>query len=224
MVPNKISAIIVCSILLLSSVQFIAPVKAESTQINNLVSFTLYGWVWSPNYAAYGIGNITLTVTNGNITYSSDSPDNWNLYFQNSQLNITIQPGVIQTYAINLTGAKTGTFVQVGEVDYPTRSDFSGVWLDNNYIWVRGHINLALVEGDTSSSISTYYFIMRTRNVDIPVSTSSDGFSANVESIINNVFRIIEEINKQMYQLRSALSNVLYGMMAIYNQVLGKLS
>lgn len=127
MVLNKALAILICSMLLVSTILLVVPVKAEpSTEPSSLANFTLQGWVWSPDYAQNGVGDAILTVTNGQVTYNSNS-QMWSFYFPNSQLIFTFKNLTTQTFTINLAGSETRTILQLGELDYPTRSDFSGI-------------------------------------------------------------------------------------------------
>lgn len=228
MALNKALAILACSILLVSAIMLVAPVKAEpSTEPSSLANFTLQGWVWSADYAQNGIGDVILNVTNGQITYNSNA-QTWGFYFPNSQLtftfmNLTTQTyTLIQTFTINLTGSESRTILRLGELDYPTRSDFSGVWLNSDFIAVWGHINLPPVVGGVLNSTSPFFFAMSTPNVNIPLITSyqTGDFSAGINTLINNIFYFIQGITIQISNaLRTTISSVLYELTYIFEKI-----
>ncbi len=225
MALNKALAILVCSIFLLSAIVMVAPVKAApSTESSSVANFTLTGWVWGLDYAQDGIGNATLTVTNGQVTYNSNT-QTWSFNFPNCQLTFTFedsttQTPVSQTLTINLVGSETESIFQLGELDYPTSSSFSGVWLSSGYIAIIGYIYLPPISGGVLKSASPYYFAMKTPNVNIPFSTSyNNGFAGGIDSIINNSFILIDEFDSQVYQLRGVLSSVLYELMVLFSGV-----
>lgn len=228
MALNKALAILACSILLVSAIMLVAPVKAEpSTEPSSLANFTLQGWVWSLDYAQNGIGDVNLTVTNGQVTYNS-AAQTWSFFFPNSQLtfafmNLTTQTyTLIQTFTINLTGSESRTILHLGELDYPTRSDFSGVWLNSDFIAIWGYINLPPVVGGVLNSTSPFFFAMSTPNVNIPLITSyqTGDFSAGINTLINNIFYFIQGITIQISNtLRTTISSVLYELTYIFEKI-----